>query len=149
MDHWIAKVALGATMLTILAGCSHHQSKSSDQPMSAIDQCWQQVSARSELASCLQQVLSDVGQQASVAEQKTAQQADLLDGMSTPKIEAHKSFEQAKSSFHQFRERFCRWQETMSAAGGSGAGDGYRACYVETTRWWAKLLNDQLQSQPE
>ncbi|MFM2482193.1 hypothetical protein [Celerinatantimonas sp. YJH-8] len=143
MNQWIKNICLGAGLGMLLAGCStQKQAHLASQP-NAIDQCWSQVSARSELANCLQKVLSDVGHKAELAEQQTAQQASQLDGMSTPNIHALKSFEVAKRSFHQFRERFCRWQETMAAAGGSGAGDGYRACYVETTRWWAQVLASQ------
>lgn len=135
----------------LLGGCSSQTATKTDsvrQPTSdeALEQCWQQVAARSELANCLQKVLSKAGAEADKAEKKATQQSHTLDMTTSADINAQRNFTAAKRSFHQFRERFCRWHESMTVGGGSGAGDSYRACYVETTRWWTALLNRQANS---
>lgn len=135
----------------LLSGCSTQivtKSDTAKQPTSdeALEQCWQQVAARSELASCLQKVLSKAGAEADKAEKEADHQSQTLDMTTSADINAQRNFRAAKRSFHQFRERFCRWHESMTVGGGSGAGDSYRACYVETTRWWTQLLDRQSES---
>ncbi|MFM2483603.1 lysozyme inhibitor LprI family protein [Celerinatantimonas yamalensis] len=141
-------ISIGLLSVWLLAGCSQHQAPPAhtQQPTNddAINKCWQQVGARSQLASCLQQALSQAGAKADQAEKAATADSQQLDMMTSANIDAKRNFSAAKRSFHQFRERFCRWQESMSVGGGSGAGDTYRGCYVETTRWWTHLLNRQL-----
>lgn len=146
MKSGIFQVGCVAGILLLLSGCSTKPAStvSDSSADSPLDQCWQKVDARSQLAGCLQQMLSNAGAKANQEETQTQAQAHQLDITTAANINAEKHFESAKRSFHQFRERYCRWQEAM-IAGGSGAGDNYRACYVETTRWWNQLLKKQLQ----
>jgi len=109
---------------------------------SALDECWEVANNRVELAPCLDRKLDSASQWLERAQQQTLAAMAALEERSA-QSGAVAAYESARDAFYRFRDANCSWY-AAATGGGTGQGDVYRACLVDTTRQRAAELERQL-----
>lgn len=138
--------ALAAALL--LAACQQQQQDLSDPDLSTrepatlagqpseslafdpLAECYQKSRTRIEVGDCLSGMLDAADRVLARTNASLAQQMRELDEITTARYDAESHFRRAEIAFARFVEQNCRWRAAMMA-GGTGAGDTYKACLVE------------------
>jgi len=110
---------------------------------SALEECWEVVDNRVELAPCLDRKLDSATAWLERAQQQTLTAMLELDRMgASDRADAQTAYQTAQEAFYRFRDTNCAWH-AAAMGGGTGQGDAYRACLVDMTRQRAMALERQ------